>query len=310
MDWSYFYNEKGKFRAKRLPSPKGATVRFKDDTDLDQLRDYLSDCISNEESIEAYKHCFDNPIDYEVEMDSFEEVVARNPLGKRRASAGYHESELSVFAELNGWESSGTEWMLLDPVLGAGLEKAGLVERKTSLDARDWARHLEQQTVAELKALAAKLNVEVRGKKLDIVTTLAEALASGSARIKPPFFAQPTESLTPWFEDLQQSYLDDIEKSLASWGYPATFKAAVWSTAIDYNEEWPSIVQTIRERHGALLKCFEASAESPGSMSDSVTVKVTYDDGSTSMTPAKRGRSVVVWVIVAVAVLVGAVWIL
>jgi putative NADH-flavin reductase len=77
MGWDYFI-ENGTFKAKRLPATRG-TVKIKDITDLYELRDYLKETNSVAEAIRAYMNCFDSQYMYEVEVETFDEYLDRNP---------------------------------------------------------------------------------------------------------------------------------------------------------------------------------------------------------------------------------------
>ncbi len=77
MYWNYF-NESGKFKAKKLPAPKGG-VRMKDYTDLSLLRSELKECKTFDEGVFTYQHLFDDPDYYEIGVEPFFDWILRAP---------------------------------------------------------------------------------------------------------------------------------------------------------------------------------------------------------------------------------------
>ncbi|MCE9785568.1 hypothetical protein, partial [Shewanella algae] len=172
MDISYYKNDSGKLTAKRLPSsPKNASVKFKDTSDVTgfgyDLVDFPPD--TNQQFTHLYERNFTCPFDYDVEVESFFDVVSKN----RHKFLGCH-SWLKTYAyELQElMETQDDDWQQLDDTISNYLLISNFAEIKDTLSIDDWCDSLQSLKLAELRVLAKPFGIKVSQRKDSLIDDL------------------------------------------------------------------------------------------------------------------------------------------
>lgn len=267
MDFNYFVTD-GVMRFKRLPSPK-ATVKIKDYTDLETLRDLIKGA-DTEYKIKQYHEYFSYLGAYEVDVESFSEYFDRNPkkfLEKLNGLKGYYDliEELLYWADDYYWEEPRdiTKWEILfsenkeyttprsqEDKLFMKLEKFDIIEMKKSSEKSDLIKYIQSGiTVAELKIIATNNNIVISGKKDDKINQLVQAIENALVNELSVVMYRPGKGFKKWFDELQIKYVNEVEYAISTFDYPEFYTATIWDEALNVNNEFSVILDTINTRH-------------------------------------------------------------
>jgi len=253
VNWEYFIDN-GLFKAKRLPATSGA-VKIKDVTDLDDLRAYLKEADSVEESIKAYEHCFDDPCMYDIEVETFEEYFNRNP-NKFLGDVGKLKGKLGFIEELREWDEEDQEygWIFIDDVLGKQLDRYGIVEIKKDIGEDDWIEFLENKyKVKDMKSLGERFSIPLKGNKANMIKIFYDAIESGLVKHDKPCAIRPGGNIEKWFGEVQVKFVSEVEFSLSKFDYPKAYTSAVWDMVVSDNSEYDLLVNQINNKYGSYL---------------------------------------------------------
>ncbi len=237
MDFAYFLDDARNFRARRLPSPKQSAIRFKDVSDLYELREEIRDSSNpNERQFQQlYNHVFDSYYAFDVEVEEFDDAVQANRqklLGKYSWLKKHWDILYSLFDDDDSFAQSSLseEWHSLDEQQATAFIKAEFVEQKDplTLEYTDWSNHLHDLLLADLKDLAKPRKIKLSQKKADLVRCLVNYEEENPGSLVKPTFFRPTLLLSQTIQAIQTSYVDAIETALTSFDYPKPFKIAIW----------------------------------------------------------------------------------
>jgi hypothetical protein len=230
MDWNYFI-EDGKFKARRLPPPKCA-VKIKDVSDLSDLRSELRNSYSIEQAKKAYAFFCDW---HEVEIETFEEFLSRNPKGLLSDSTGLLTDQFLLIDLLSLSDDQGVPdgWLAIEEKTCLKLVENGLVRIKPSVSDVEWLDHYSNKyTVKDLDRLSKRWDLELKGKKDEKLSTLLEAIKSQKTTLAKIFFVKPSENFQQWYEALERQYIEEIETGLKAFDYPKSFHRDIWQEVL------------------------------------------------------------------------------
>lgn len=235
VDYSYFINSSDKFSAKKLPSPKSSCVKFKDVTDLYDLREEIKDYkpITPEEFQELYENCFDSIYSYDIEIDTFEDTILANRqkfLGTNTWIKKYWYDLLEV---VEGFDTGSIEiddeWLVTEDALAKVLLKAGVAEQKVNLEYDDWINSLQGNKLAELKEIAKPLGIKLSQRKDALIHDLITYEETTKGTLPVPTVIRVLPQLEVTLVELEERYISELSSSLNNFEYPRPFEAAIWS---------------------------------------------------------------------------------
>jgi len=250
VDYSYFINSSDKFSAKKLPSPKSSCVKFKDVSDLDDLREDIRDYkpTTSDEYQELYENCFDSIYSYDVEVDTFEDAILANRqkfLGANTWIKKYWHDLLEI---AEGFDTGDIEidddWQVTDDALAKVLLKAGVAEQKVDLEYDDWSNSLQGNKLAELKEIAKPLGIKLSQRKDALIHDLVTYEENTPGTLPLPTVIRALPQLEKTLLELQKSYINEFSTALDNFEYPRAFKAAVWS---EISAEHVGLIQTLAD---------------------------------------------------------------
>ncbi|MEE1981383.1 hypothetical protein [Shewanella xiamenensis] len=250
MDCSYFLSDAGKYTAKRLPTPKGIGIKLKDVTDMSGLRYDLIDYKPQTESqfLDVYNHYFDSIHAYDVEIESFDEVLERSPklLVDAKELAAYCAELFRIYDQDELVEDY--EWLTVSNDFARVLVKSNLATLKDRLEHSDWVSAFSRYNKSELQAMAKPLGIKVSQTKDALVTELVKHQLTHNDLIEAPCLILLKPEIRVFFEGIQRKYIELVERALASFDYPRAFQATVWGEVSSFNEHWAIIYELAKER--------------------------------------------------------------
>lgn len=243
VDYKYFENKNGGYTAKKLPSPKIARIKIKDESDLDDLREELREEKPNNinQFINIYNEVFAEPYDYEVEVEEFSSFILAN----RKKLLGddlwikkhWHQLDILLGDFEVGLLEVEEEPIVIEPTMYKDLLKAGVIEPIKDLEYDNWYESLNNLNLPAIKELCKKVNIKVsKKKKGDLIHELITYEEENSGTLDKPLLAKALPLLESKIEKLYQLYIDEINHALSEFDYPSIFKASVWEYAAD-NED-------------------------------------------------------------------------
>lgn len=240
MDYSYYQNENGKFTAKKLPSTKASSVKIKDDTDITGLKYALQD--ENPKNVSQFKALheeeFSSHYDYEPEVDSFKDMVMANKnkvLGEDLWIKLYWH-ELSIFInDIEDLELDEEPHSVSDD-FAKHLLDVKVVEEMQELDYKDWESYLSSMKLPDIKVIAKQAGLKVSKNKAELIHELILLEEQSNGTLQKPKLIKALPLMLEKIENIQQVYINEIEKGLKEFEYPEKYKAAVWVYAADFNE--------------------------------------------------------------------------
>ncbi|MFB2670200.1 hypothetical protein ACE02U_15635 [Shewanella xiamenensis] len=250
MDCSYFLSDAGKYTAKRLPTPKGIGIKLKDMTDMSGLRYDLIDYKPQTEAqfLDVYNHYFDSIHAYDVEIESFDEVLERSPkvLVEVKELVAYWAELFRIYDQDELIEDY--EWLTVSPDFARVLVKSNLATLKDCLEHTDWVRAFNRYNKSELQGMAKPLGIKVSQTKDALVSELVKHQQEHNDLIEAPCLILLKPEIKVFFEGIQRKYIELIERALASFDYPRAFQATIWDEVSSFNEHWAIIYELAKER--------------------------------------------------------------
>lgn len=240
MDYSYYQNENGKFTAKKLPTTKKTSVKIKDDTDITGLKYALQDeTPKNLSQFKAlYEEEFSSHYDYEPEVDTFKDMVMANKnkvLGDDLWIKLYWH-ELSIFInDIEDLELDEEPHSVNDDFANH-LLGVKVVEEMQELDYNDWKSYLSLMKLPDIKVIAKKAGLKVSKNKAELIHELILLEEKSNGTLQKPKLIKALPLMLEKIENIQQAYINEIEKGLKEFEYPEKYKAAVWVYATDFND--------------------------------------------------------------------------
>ncbi|MEH6729698.1 MAG: WYL domain-containing protein [Pseudoalteromonas distincta] len=240
MDYSYYQNENGKFTAKKLPTTKTNSVKIKDDTDITGLKYALQDeTPKNVSQFKAlYEEEFSSHYDYEPEVDSFKDMVMANKnkmLGDDLWIKLYWH-ELSIFInDIEDLELD-EEPQSVNDDFAKRLLDAKVAEEIQELDYKEWESYLSSMKLPDIKVIAKQAGLKVSKNKGELIHELILLEEQSNGTLQKPKLIKALPLMLEKIENIQQAYINEIEKGLKEFEYPEKYKAAVWVYATDFNE--------------------------------------------------------------------------
>ncbi|MGO2351086.1 WYL domain-containing protein [Pseudoalteromonas nigrifaciens] len=240
MDYSYYQNENGKFTAKKLPTTKTNSVKIKDDTDITGLKYALQD--ENPKNVSQFKALheeeFSSHYDYEPEVDSFKDMVMANKnkvLGEDLWIKLYWH-ELSIFInDIEDLELDEEPHSVNDD-FAKHLLGVKVVEEMQELDYKDWESYLSPMKLPDIKVIAKQAGLKVSKNKAELIHELILLEEQSNGTLQKPKLIKALPLMLEKIENIQQVYINEIEKGLSEFEYPEKYKAAVWVFVTDFHE--------------------------------------------------------------------------
>ena len=283
MDFSYFLDDSGKFKAKRLPAPKGQCVKFKDVTDLYLLREDIKDYkpSSVEEFEKVYENCFDSPAFYDIEVDYFEQAILANKnsfLGEHTWIKRYWH-EVGTFFIDGRYEDEEEYEKLFEEPLSKILVKEGFADKKEALEYEDWSKHFSCMNLTELKPLAKQVGIKVSQTKSDLIHALITYQEDNGNFVEPPSSLTLNKSFFELITNLNKKFVDEFETVLSTGDYPRVFQAVIWETIRDVHDGL-LIEELAEEKLAAFSDIFESENNSISKAPEDIEIPVSMGTNS------------------------------
>lgn len=250
MDYSYFINSADKYSAKKLPTPKSSCIKFKDVTDLYDLREDIKDYkpTTSDNFEEIYENCFDSIYSYDIEVDTFEDAILANRHSFLGANSWIKKHWHELLGMIEGFDTGNIEinddWFITDDGLAKVLLKSGFAEQKSDLEYDDWSNSLQGNKLSELKEIAKPLGIKLSQRKDALIHELVTYEESNTGTLPSPTLIRLLPQLETVLLELEERYISDLSNSLDDFEYPRLFEATIWN---DISTEHDGLIKTLAD---------------------------------------------------------------
>ena len=301
MDYTYFQNENGKFTAKKLPTPKSSTIKIKDESDLDLLREDLRDYKPKtlQEFKKIYEDNFKRPYDYDVYVESFYDCMRanRNKLLGQDAWIKVYWNELYTF--IGDFEVGEPELeeepQIVEEPFAKVLVKAGVAERVNEFEFDEWEQTLNRFKLPEIKEKCKSLGIKITKKNKDnLIDDLIVYESSHPGTLDKPCIVKALPEFETKITSLYELYRNEIALALEEHDYPDSFKYAVWEYAADEHEgEINDILSDELEKLKALIPELDNDEieETISTSTSPLVIKISTDSIDISSKPQTKVSS-------------------